>query len=134
MSNFQLTLNEAALRRMLDSPRGEVGQFIHKIGVATVIAAKAHAPVDSGKLRASIDISLWPGPKNSLEITANTHYAWLVHEGQKARSITGNPILRFPSKRQGGKIIYATGTVQQKARKSNPYLVKALKTVVLGME
>lgn len=134
MSDIQINLDEAAIRRMLESPKGEVGQFIHKIGVATVMAAKGNAPVDSGKLRASIDISLWPGPKNSLEITANTHYAWLVHEGQKAKTVSGNPILRFPSKKKGGKVIYATGNVQQKARKGNPFLTKALKEVVLGMK
>lgn len=72
-------LDRGAIYRLLNDPRGPVGIAMMRLGRRIVQQAQAIAPVESGKLKSSIHISLWPGPRLSMEITANTPYAYYVH-------------------------------------------------------
>lgn len=137
-ATVQVKLNQAALKRVLQTPQGEVGRFIHKVGRDTVSKAKIFAPVETGLLKRSIHISLWPGPRNILEISADASnprpggskgYGEYVHEGTGPHGIDGNPLLRFPWKKKGGVII-VTPHVNHPGNKANPFLFDALKDVV----
>lgn len=127
--NMQVKLNPAEMQRMLKSPTGMVGTHMQKLATQVILKAKANAPVRSGNLRRSIMVTRWPGPMNSIEVSANISYGLDVHEGTKAHVIKGNPILKFPSKKQGGRIVFAK-SVKMPAHKGNPFLMKALSQVV----
>lgn len=138
--DIKIALNFGEINRLLYSPNDVVGTYIHRVGIRTVSEAKTLAPVGDGKdtppghLRASIGISLWPGPRNSLEITANTKYATAVHQGSRpheirARNPSGN--LKFYwTKRQvsfvGPKVNHP-GSPKHPPGVGNPFLVNALK-------
>jgi HK97 gp10 family phage protein len=54
----EIRFDERALDELFASPDGPTGRFLTKIAIMITGAAKQLAPVDTGRLRASIDWSL----------------------------------------------------------------------------
>lgn len=128
-TTMETKIDSAALNQMLKSPNGMVGQYMVKTGNRIVKEARESAPHKTGRLQKSIGISTWPGSRLSLEITANVPYALAVHNGSKPHEITGHPILKFPSRRGGGKIVELP-KVHHPGNKANPFLVEAMNSVI----
>lgn len=125
--NVSLNLDYGEISRMLNSPRGVVGTYIYRLALETAAEARTRVPVKTNKLRSSIGVSR--GPRNSMFVTANRSYALAVHEGSSEHDIVGKPVLAFPSKKRGGKMIVVK-KVHMPAHKGNPFLVSSLKHVI----
>lgn len=126
-ASFHLDLDLGAINRMVTSSSGDVNRYIYKLGLETEMEAQQLVPVKSGKLKSSIGLSR--GSMGAVEVTANRSYALAVHQGTQARTIQGNPVLRFPSKKAGGRMI-VVNQVNAPATKANPFLVNALRHVI----
>jgi hypothetical protein len=77
-----LKWNQAELHRLLYASEGPVGKRIAQICTKVETAAKAHCPVDTGRLRSSIT---WRIEVDSGGVVGfvgtNVEYAVYVHEG-----------------------------------------------------
>lgn len=130
--DVRIQLHPGAIQELLYSPTGAVGTFIQRLGMDIIARAKTNVPVKTGRLRDSIKVTLWPGPGNSIEISATAPYALAVHQGTKPHEIKGNPMLKFPSKKFGGKVIVVP-KVQNRGSKANPFLDKAMASAVRSL-
>ena len=136
MAEVSIKLDHGALQRMLLSPNGDVGRHTQRLGHEVVREAKSRAPIAHqgkhiGELRKSISITEWPGPRGSLQITANTKFALAVHEGSKPHKISGKNggMLRFPGR--SGKLVVIRSVNHPGHAKGNPFLMDALRAVVM---
>ena len=120
-------LDQAALNRMIRSPNGEVGTHLRKLGTRTAARSRELAPRKTGNLRKNI--SMKQGPLGSVEVTAETPYAYVVHEGSAPHVIQGKPTLKFPSKRRGGQVIVVK-KVNHPGHRAQPFLMRALREII----
>ena len=104
-----------------NSPDGEIGEHLEKIGQRIVTAAKRQVGKDTGDLMRSIHMihsrvglhqELWIGSENDI--------AYLHHEGARPHEIhaRNHSYLRFTSK---GRVVY-TRKVNHPGTKPNRYL------------
>lgn len=100
-------LDRTALDFTLNNPKGEVGQWLNRKGKWMVLLAKSQAPLESGRLRNSIEL-IHNRVSNGQEILygSRVDYAYSVHEGTGPRVITPKDagILRFSA---GGRVVYS---------------------------
>lgn len=83
---------EAEATRLLKSTRGPVGQLLARYAAKTETAAKARCPVDTGRLRGSINWRIEVDSQGVVAIIGtNVEYAIYVHEG--TRYMAGRPFL-----------------------------------------
>lgn len=119
--NLNLNIDRADLDFFLNNPRGEVGEWLRRKGKWMVILAKSQAPVNSGRLRNSIEL-IHNRVSNGQEILygSRVDYAYSVHEGTGPRIITPKEagILRFSA---GGRMVY-THKVNHPGTAPNHYL------------
>lgn len=79
----RVNVNSAALNRILRSPNGPVGNRLFTAGIRVSNNAKRNAPVDTGRLRASIQVTRPEVRGNILTVRvgSNVNYAIFVEEG-----------------------------------------------------
>lgn len=125
MAVMSITIYEEAIRAIL-APSGDAGRYLRSLGEAVATAAAVQAPVDSGRLRASIRVEQ---NASNVRVVADTSYAAAVHEGAKPHVITPKRarMLRFPTK--AGEVVFAP-QVNHPGNAPNPFLLRALQQVV----
>ncbi len=108
----RITVNEAALQRLLTSPDGEVARAVRRVAENTANIARATAPVDNGQLRSSIRVEMRYGDGQvKAWVYTPLEYGLHLHEGTGVYGPTGQPIrprrgqyLVFPSRSgRGGR-------------------------------
>lgn len=136
MSGAEIHVNDAAIQKMLRSPKGQVARGILKIGKKVERKAKRLTPVDHGVLRNSITTELVIRRGPVARIGTNVKYALAVHNGTGVYGPKGVPItpkhgkvLVFTS-RKTGQLVF---TRSVKGMKGTPYLRNALIAVVGAM-
>lgn len=116
-----IDIDRPGLDFMLNNPQGEVGQWLRRKGRWMVLLAKNQAPVQTGKLKSSIEL-IHNRVSNGQEILygSRVDYAYSVHEGTGPRIITPKEagILRFSA---GGRMVY-THKVNHPGTAPNHYL------------
>lgn len=146
MARVRIDVNSAAVQHLLSSPAGEVPRAINRYTRRTANGARSRAPVDNGKLRASIgeDVTAVPG-RIVGRVSTPLDYGLYQHEGTGIYGPTGQPIR---PKKSGGVLVFKPkgrgpmragqrggrgGLVFAKEVKGvppNPYLVDALRDAV----
>jgi hypothetical protein len=136
---YRVTINEAELRRFLTSPNGPVVTHVREIGQRVVNDARRRAPVDTGRLRASIQLAIQThGLRITCRIGSNLQYASWVHNGtgiygpahHLIRPVSAR-VLVFPARgggsggRRGGLVF----TPHVRGQRPQPFLVDALRAV-----
>lgn len=122
----RLRLDRAALNRTLrDASRRE----LREAGRQVVNRAKVLAPVDTGRLRASIraDPPRIFSLRGSLTVGSDVEYAAMVNDGTRPHTIRPRraQALRFTV---GGRVVYAR-VVQHPGTRARPFLDRALREV-----
>ena len=129
--SMTLKIRKRNMDIMLNSPRGEVGRHMTKIGLKIVTAAKAQVGVKTGALRDSIHMRLRRGVLGGLrlEVGSPLSYALMHHEGTRPHVILPQrrTVLRFTSQ---SRIVYSRevkhpGTRPNKYLSDNLYLIKS---------
>ena len=124
-----LQLDDVALNKLLNSPSGEVGKHMRRIGLEIVAGAKAMVGVRTGRLRQNISMRQGlQGRVQYVEVRADTTYAYMHHEGTRPHEIRGNVgrLMRF---NVGGQMIYAR-RVDHPGTRPNPYLTVPMRRAV----
>jgi HK97 gp10 family phage protein len=89
----RIVFDEAALKALFDSPDGPVGKYLAKGAVRVTRRAKELAPVDTGRLRSSIDNDLGRDDRGLVaRIGSDVVYAPYVEFG--TRRMRAQPFLR----------------------------------------
>lgn len=133
MSTAEVRVNDAAIQKMLRSPKGQVARGILKIGKKVERKAKRLVPVDHGILRNSINTELIIRKGPVARIGSKVKYALYVHEGTGIYGPKGVPITPKKGKvlvftaRKSGDLVFARSV---KGMKGTPYLRNALIAVV----
>ena len=93
MALFSFIWHEAEAARLLKATNSPVGRYLARVAAKVETAAKARCPVDTGRLRGSINWRLvMEGGTLTAIIGTNVEYAIYVHEG--TRFMAGRPFLR----------------------------------------
>jgi hypothetical protein len=119
-------LNRREMDTFLNSPRGEVGRELKKIGFRIQIAAKGQVGKDTGDLmRSIVVIHERIGLYQQIRIGSDNEIAFIHHEGTRPHTITarGDKPLRFSS---NGRMVY-TRSVNHPGTLPNRYLSDNLK-------
>lgn len=89
----RVILNQAAINQLLKTEGGPVGKDLLRRAVNVETAAKRYCPVDTGRLRASIEHDLGIDSKGLFaRIGSNVEYAIFVEAGTRYQH--GQPYLR----------------------------------------
>jgi hypothetical protein len=122
-----VTVHAAEVRNLLRGTRGPVGRAMYSTGLQVTNRAKRLCPVDTGRLRASIQTS--PPGVNGRGIVVrsgtNVKYARFVHGGRGVIRPRRAKVLRF--KTRSGKVVY---TKKVRAVRGVPFLAMALQQEV----
>lgn len=133
MADF--TVDPSAIRRIFADQSGPVGREMTRVALRVQNRAKQLAPVDTGRLRASITHELRVVNDVVIAVVGtNVEYARIVHEGRgpittrRARGLAPNgpKALRFKPK-GGGSFIFRKSVGPAEAQ---PFLRDALRDVV----
>lgn len=122
----RVIFREPALDRLLNSPAGEVGRHLSRIGLQILAGAKVQVGVRTGALRASLHMRHLRDPRGQyVRIGSPLPYARLHHEGSRPHIITPNSaqVLRFVSR---GQVIFAHA-VRHPGTRPNRYLTDNLR-------
>ena len=109
------------LDKMLNSERGEVGDYLHRKGLLMQVAARRQVGKNTGRLAESIKIVHGRASFGQfITVGSNLRYALDHHEGTRPHIITPNnhEYLRFS---KGGRVIY-TKQVMHPGTRPNRYL------------
>ena len=81
-------------------------------------------PVDTGNLRAAMQVIATPGKVSIGPDLTKAPYAWMVHDGTRAHTIKPKTakVLRFQA---GGKVVY-TREVKHPGTRAQPYMTEGL--------
>lgn len=89
----RVVFDEAAMRKLFDSPEGPVGKAVTKACIRVHGRARQLAPVDTGRLRSSIQYEVGRDGRGIVgRIGTNVHYAKHVEFG--TRRMRAQPFLR----------------------------------------
>lgn len=89
----RIVFDEAAMRELFDSPEGPIGKAITRATIRVQRRAKQLAPVDTGRLRASIQQEVGRDERGIVgRVGTNVKYA--VHLEYGTRRMTPRPFLR----------------------------------------
>lgn len=81
-ADVRVVLDRGALDRVLESPQGDVGRELARRAVSVDRAAKGYCPVDTGRLRSSINWRLATDSQGLLAVIGtNVEYAPYVEFG-----------------------------------------------------
>jgi hypothetical protein len=99
MARVNLQINNAAVRALLTDPQGDVADDLLRRGNNVANLAKKYAPVNTGRLRASISAKLVKfGGNLAVLVGTNVSYAGYQHEGTGIYGPRGTPIVPVKSK------------------------------------
>ena len=104
---MRVRFNEVALDRLLNSPTGDVGSHMKKIGLRILVGANSMAGQRTGALRKSLYmVHRRAGKYQYVEVGAKVRHAYFHHEGTKPHLILpdNGRILRF---NVSGRVVYA---------------------------
>lgn len=94
MARVNLQINNAAVRALLTDPQGDIADDLLRRGHNVANLAKKYAPVNTGRLRASIDAKLVKFAGNlAVLVGTNVNYAMFQHEGTGIYGPRGRPIV-----------------------------------------
>jgi len=94
MAQVNLQINQAAVRALLIDPSGGVARDLKRRGENVASLAKKYAPVNTGRLRASINARLVSyGGGIAVLVGTNVNYAMYQHEGTGIYGPHGTPIV-----------------------------------------
>lgn len=94
MARVNLQINNAAVRALLTDPTGGVARDLLRRGNNVATLAKKYAPVNTGRLRASIEAKLVKYAGNlAVIVGTNVSYAMFQHEGTGIYGPHGTPIV-----------------------------------------
>jgi HK97 gp10 family phage protein len=79
----RVRVNQGALNQIFRSPSGPVGNRLHSLGIMAANNARSSAPVDTGRLRASIQVTSPQGSPLTVRIGSNVNYAIFVEQGTR---------------------------------------------------
>lgn len=92
-ADVRVVLDRGAIDRVLESPQGDVGRELARRAVSVDRAAKGACPVDTGRLRSSINWRLASDSRGLLAIVGtNVEYAPFIEFG--TRRMGAQPFLR----------------------------------------
>jgi hypothetical protein len=115
VAQVNLQINYAAVRALLTNPRGDVAHELLRRGHNVESLAKKYAPVNTGRLRASINTRLVTYAGNlAVLVGTNVNYAMYQHEGTGIYGPHGTPIV--PVRAKFLKFIPKYGTTYVYAR------------------
>lgn len=108
----RLVLNHGAITDLLYGPSGPVYRRVYEFGSAVELIAKATAPIDTGRLRSSIDKDLPNRTAGRLTMTVGApvlsnnqgqpvDYAFIVHEGHGVLTPKTAAAMSFYWKKRG---------------------------------
>lgn len=120
---------ESRLDKMLNSPDGEVGKYLSKVGDQIRTVARSRVGVRTNLLRSTIHKRHSRDPRGQYLLIGNdAPYAYYHHEGTRPRIINTKSakVLRFVSR---GRVMFAH-QVLHKGNRANKYLLDALEAVI----
>jgi hypothetical protein len=120
---------ESRLDKLLNSPDGEVGKYLSKVGDEIRTAARSRVGVRTNLLRSTIHKRHSRDPRGQYLLIGNdAPYAYYHHEGTRPRIINTKSakVLRFVSR---GRVMFAH-QVLHKGNRANKYLLDALEAVI----
>jgi hypothetical protein len=116
----------AELDTLLNAPGGAVGRDLNSRARRVMVAAKAQAGEDTGRLKKSIHVRNHnrTGTGQSIEVGSSLNYAVLHHNGTRPHLMVVNrdKVFRFTS---GSRVIY-THTIRHPGTQPNRYLTDNL--------
>lgn len=116
---------EAELDYLLKNPSGVVGRDLGKRGNRVLAAARAQVGVDTGKLKASINLSHERDVRGQfVKVGSKLNYALMHHQGTRPHIITPNRA-QFLVFTKGARVVYAK-SVRHPGTKPNRYLTDNL--------
>lgn len=92
-NDVRVVINPEAMHQLLHSPAGPVGKELERRALKVEGAAKRHAPVDTGRLRASITHRLEVDALGLMAVVG-TNVAYAIYQEFGTRSQHGTPYLR----------------------------------------
>jgi hypothetical protein len=120
---------ENRLDKLLNSPDGEVGKYLSKVGDEIRTVARSRVGVRTNLLRSTIHKRHSRDPRGQYLLIGNdAPYAYYHHEGTRPRIINTKSakVLRFVSR---GRVMFAH-QVLHKGNRPNRYLLDALEAVI----
>ena len=120
-NNVKIVMFPRRIEAMLNLPSGDVGRWLHKVGMRITFAAKAQVGSRSNRLRLSINMKRERrGRYQQIRIGSDLKYAASHHEGAKKHMIFPNNhhVLKWNS---GSRIVYARAVLHPGTR-PNKYL------------
>lgn len=120
------------LDRMLNSPSGETGRLMARIGRQIQAGGKARVRKRSGRLARSIKVSQYRDTRGQVvKVGSNLKYAYYEHEGTRPHVI--NPRRgRVVTFRSGGRRVFARVVLHPGTRGSR-FLVEPMRAAVRGL-
>lgn len=124
MARVRITINQSGINALVVNPASPLVRHMTTVGSTCSAVAKINAPVDSGRLRQSIDYELIARPPTlTARIVAPVGYAKVVHDGHGEIRPRRKKALRF---RVGGETVFAR---RVRAVAGRPFLTDAVKQV-----
>lgn len=126
----EIRLDEVAIRELLTGPQGPVVKMVRRDGLSVLNRARALVPVDTGALRASLQMSMSvDADKVECIVGSGQYYAGWVHNGtgiygprhQMIRPVSAK-VMAWRS-RSNGRMVFARRT---RGMKGTFYLTRAL--------
>jgi hypothetical protein len=120
---------ESRLDKFLNSPDGEIGTYLSKVGDEIRTVARSRVGVRTNLLRSTIHKRHSRDPRGQYLLIGNdAPYAYYHHEGTRPRIINTKSakVLRFVSR---GRVMFAH-QVLHKGNRANKYLLDALEAVI----
>lgn len=128
---INLQLDDRALYKLLDSPKGAVGRHMRRIAQEILAGAKVMVGVRTGALKRSLTIRQGVrGRVQYVSVGSNLPHALMHHEGTRPHSISAHEgrIMRF---NVGGRVVYAR-RVNHPGTRPRKYLTVPMERTVRG--
>ncbi|MDQ0376495.1 hypothetical protein [Amycolatopsis thermophila] len=121
----RITINQAGLRQLGTNPSTTTYRQMRRIGVAVHSTAVQLAPVDTGRLRQSGDVTMRPGfPRMAVRIGFYARHAFWAHQGRRGFEAKPGKVLAW--RKRGGPMVFRKRVGPAKGR---PFLTRAVQLV-----
>lgn len=127
MVQATVNLNIQAILAQITAPGGIVEREMLNVGQLVVNRARVECPVDTGRLRQSINSVIFRlGTIVGVRVGTDVNYAATVHNGHKEIKPVNGKVLHF---KVGGKDVFVT---RVRATAGVPFLSRAIRAVIPG--